>query len=924
MNMNKVRTSTHMFAKLILLTLTFIYQFSSANAKEHVDIPDYINGADEEFTLENCLWTSPEIDESTFLDLIITNQEMTSSYDRTIDSTYRIVNRFHVVRRANGSGGLDEELIPALMRDLNYGYRNTPFVFVQDPDIVYVDNDTYYQDFPTFSSAFDMLTANFENGVMSWYIVPCVSGCTSDAGTWIGPASQVRGILMGYTATGSPARMVTPVHEMGHIFQIHHPYISNAFGTECTSGSNCATAGDLVCDTPASPIIFSANTTATGIYFGNQQGPCVGDPVYDPNPRLYMEAGWEAGHILRNEFSQGQINRAIKFTEAAAGSRLSVNDLVGPNRPDILVDCDNNDMDDVNEILAGIQPDVNQDLVPDGCQVFPQTGDLIVSGQNSGRDNRLRYFDADTGDWRGDLWNGMTWAHQVRMGPDGLLYMARLTLIQRISLETGRTVDNFIDGVLEGAGTFVDLLFEPSGNILVLDIVSANVRRYNGITGEYMGDFIGTNSLSGFSPKYMEYGPDGNLYVVGNGGSGNRVKRFDGTTGQVMSDFVAAGNGGLGAGQGLVFHDDGFLYVSNGVGNNILRYDDTTGAFDKTFVTTAANGGLNNPHSLRFGPDGNLYVASRNTNSVKRYDGVSGAYIDDFVAPNSGGSPGTGGLNQPAGLVFVPENVTDPKPQPEQDTSAITGSWYDPLSSGEGFMLHSVNNDLAVGYFYGYDENGDRLWLIGVSEGPFIWNEPALFEAQVVEGGSFTEFDTENIVNSDWGTFEITQLDCDSASLDLNGTLGEKTLQLIRLAKVAGSKCAGETLAQATDSVTGSWYDPLTSGQGFAVHKISDDRGALYFYGYNDEGEHLWLIGVWEEELVFGEQVIIELDQASGGTFDLVDPADIKIEPWGTLRLRFDDCESGWAKLEGLDGSQELDLALLAGSLGLDCPAPKE
>ena len=41
-------------------------------------------------------------------------------------------------------------------------------------------------------------------------------------------------------------------HEMGHVFGLPHTF-ETAFGNELANGSNCATAGDLICDTPADP-----------------------------------------------------------------------------------------------------------------------------------------------------------------------------------------------------------------------------------------------------------------------------------------------------------------------------------------------------------------------------------------------------------------------------------------------------------------------------------------------------------------------------------------------------------------------------------------------------------------------------------------------------------------------------------------------
>jgi len=45
-------------------------------------------------------------------------------------------------------------------------------------------------------------------------------------------------------------------HELGHVFGLAHPF---AGGDELVDGSNCATAGDRICDTPADPHIVGAD-----------------------------------------------------------------------------------------------------------------------------------------------------------------------------------------------------------------------------------------------------------------------------------------------------------------------------------------------------------------------------------------------------------------------------------------------------------------------------------------------------------------------------------------------------------------------------------------------------------------------------------------------------------------------------------------
>jgi len=295
-----------------------------------------------------------------------------------------------------------------------------------------------------------------------------------------------------------------------------------------------------------------------------------------------------------------------------------------------------------------------------------------------------------------------------------------------------------VDGSRQSAGTFTDILFNPAGDLLVLDLSQRDIKRYSRESGAFLGKFADV-PLS--SPKYMEYGPDGQIYLVGNGAGDNRIVRINAQTGENMGDFIAAGDGGLSGGQGLVFHDDGYLYVSEGINARVLRYDAQSGLFDREFVTSDDNGGLNNPHSLRFGPDGHLYVASRGSNAVKRYDGSSGAYIDDFIPAGSGGPQGTGSIEQPAGLLFasVPSAVRGTLINP-----GMSGAWANVDTLGQGLFLDVIasQNQLFMGWLTYETDMGidlstgdnDRRWLVG--QGPFA-GDTATLTLYAVDGGTF-------------------------------------------------------------------------------------------------------------------------------------------------------------------------------------------
>ncbi|MCB0633083.1 MAG: M43 family zinc metalloprotease [Saprospiraceae bacterium] len=74
------------------------------------------------------------------------------------------------------------------------------------------------------------------------------------------------------------------VHEMGHFFGLYHTF-ETEFGEELVDGSNCETAGDLVCDTPADPYVI--NTPAEN-YVDEEQGCRFIDGSSDANGAPYI------------------------------------------------------------------------------------------------------------------------------------------------------------------------------------------------------------------------------------------------------------------------------------------------------------------------------------------------------------------------------------------------------------------------------------------------------------------------------------------------------------------------------------------------------------------------------------------------------------------------------------------------------------
>lgn len=93
-------------------------------------------------------------------------------------------------------------------------------------------------------------------------------------------------------------------HELGHYFGLYHTFETDAFGAESADGSNCTTAGDLVCDTPADP-----NGSNDGLCHLSPQGVDGATGLYYEPPVCNIMSYYNP--TCDQFFTRGQLNRML-------------------------------------------------------------------------------------------------------------------------------------------------------------------------------------------------------------------------------------------------------------------------------------------------------------------------------------------------------------------------------------------------------------------------------------------------------------------------------------------------------------------------------------------------------------------------------------------------------------------------------------
>lgn len=323
--------------------------------------------------------------------------------------------------------------------------------------------------------------------------------------------------------------------------------------------------------------------------------------------------------------------------------------------------------------------------------------------------------------------------------------------------ENGENPEVFIDSVLAWPQDIIFL--EDQHVVLISNLNSGTITKYNSSSGEYIGNFA--TGIAG--PTRMKIGADSLLYVLQWSGNG-KVRRYQ-LSGTFVDKFTSVG---VPQSIGIDWDSNGNLYVSSYSGDNVRKFDpsgndlglfvtsnllgptniwfdgngdllvsdydgtavkrfNSSGVFQNNFAT-----GLSQSEGVDFFSNGNILIGNGVTHSVKMFDS-NGVYIEDFI-PN-----GSGGLITPNAVVIRknnPVSVDDESsihnlnfnlnqnyPNPFNPSTKISwqspaGSWqtlkiFDVLGrevetlvdefrdAGLNSILYTVNSSLPSGvYFY--------------------------------------------------------------------------------------------------------------------------------------------------------------------------------------------------------------------------------
>jgi hypothetical protein len=238
----------------------------------------------------------------------------------------------------------------------------------------------------------------------------------------------------------------------------------------------------------------------------------------------------------------------------------------------------------------------------------------------------------------------------------------------------------------------------------------------------------------------------------------------------------------------------------------------------------------------------------------------------------------------------------------------LTGSWYEPATSGQGFEvevfpdLSAPGTGLVQVSWFTYDTvvGGAERQRWYTLSGPVTSGQPtASLTIYQNTGGNFNAppITTPQPV----GTATLTFDTCTSGQLSYSftdGTGRTGTMPLTRLTQNVTCSTASARPTNADFALSGNWYAPATSGQGLTV-EVNPTSGTVFaaWYTYAPSGAGSGAAGKrWftvQPTAIFApgsRSIPVQIFETTGGVFDTPTPPGQQTLPVGSGTMAFQSC----------------------------------
>jgi len=221
--------------------------------------------------------------------------------------------QIHIIRTSGGATSVSYSDIQNEISLANLHYSGTNLSFSECGPVNFIDNSSLYS-YSYNNDLSALLQHQVPNVLNVYYANTVIAESGNSAGGYAffpwdnSPPASSHHIMIAANQSGNGS---TLSHEIGHFFGLVHTH-ETASGVEYVNQSNCQSAGDFVCDTPADPNLASCTSSSCQYLPGFGSCPSV-DPLgwaYAPLTNNIMSY---ASSSCRNALTSGQKNRASAF-----------------------------------------------------------------------------------------------------------------------------------------------------------------------------------------------------------------------------------------------------------------------------------------------------------------------------------------------------------------------------------------------------------------------------------------------------------------------------------------------------------------------------------------------------------------------------------------------------------------------------------